>query len=80
MYRGSDPTEGVRRYDISVGREQSPVMYLVLNEQDESRLEETSMSDICRLMEGIGQASTASYECSELDHGGRKTTFRFWWD
>ena len=84
-YHGeSNPNNGHRVYEVSVGRVGSPVIYLEWYEfsvcGDQSHwLSEQAMKSICLDMEISGRADDAYYRVSETPTG-RKITFRFWWD
>jgi hypothetical protein len=71
---------GHRQYDISVGREGSPVIYLFLREFAEPRIQEMTLKCVRDEMELRGLADEASYEIEEFPNAYRKVTFRFWWD
>ena len=79
-YGEGNPNNGQHTYDISIGREGSPVIYLERIEFSFCiPLEEVTMKTICREMELIGRADEADYEVQNFA-GGRKIVFRFWWD
>ena len=81
FYNEGNPNNGERRYDVSVGREGSPVVYLECFEWlDRERLDEPTMKAICGEMELHGLADEASYEIEEHSIQSRSITFRFWWD
>jgi hypothetical protein len=80
FYGEGNPNNGQRSYTISVGREGSPVIYLERYEFGEERwLPEETLRLICREMEVIGMADESDYDAEPFP-GGRKVTFRFWWD
>jgi hypothetical protein len=79
-YGKGNPNNGQRSFVISVGREGSPVLYLERYEFDQEKwLPEETLRLICREMEMIGIADESDYEVQPFA-GGRKVTFRFWWD
>ena len=81
IYNEGNLNNGERRYDISVGREGSPVIYLDYFEWvDSERLTEADMKAIRGVLERDGMADESSFEID--DHGirTRRVTFRFWWD
>ena len=81
FYNEGNPNNGERRYDVSVGREGSPVLYIDYFEWlDSQPLDEATMKAICGEMELHGLADEASYEIEEHSIRSRTVTFRFWWD
>jgi hypothetical protein len=81
FYNEGNPNNGERRYDISVGREGSPVVYLEYFEwRDSQRLDEGTMQAICGEMELHGMADEATYKIETSSNQARNVTFRFWWD
>lgn len=84
-YGPGNPNNGQRTYTLSVGRENSPVIVLERYEFDHgaaSRLSDGDIRAICDTMEYIARADEAHADVHELPagFGGRKVTFRFWWD
>ena len=81
QYGDGNPNTGKRRYSLSVGREGSPVLYLEFYEWNSNeQLSDETLQIICREMELTGRADEADYEAHPTGFGGRKVTFRFWWD
>lgn len=81
-YGPDNPNTGRRSFDISVGREGSPVIYLERKEfRKAAELSEPTMRAICSVMQAVGEADEATYEVTELTgFNGRRVEFRFWWD
>ena len=82
FYGKGNPNNGQRSYEISVGREGSPVVYLERHEwRDMDRLSDDRLRRICQEMELTGAADEANFEVQPTTFGdSRKVTFRFWWD
>jgi len=70
---------GSRQYDISVGREGSPVIYLTLREFNQPYIDGLTIKCVREEMELSGLADESSYEIEDFG-SYRKVTFRFWWD
>ena len=82
FYGEGNPNNGERAYNIALGREGSPVIYLELYEWDATeRLSDDLLKLICQEMELNGRADEANCEIHRtLGPDSRKLTFRFWWD
>lgn len=81
-FNPGNPNNGGRSFKISVGREGSPVIYIEMYEYEEfDALTEDTLKAVCQEMTVIGRADESDYEVEPLGgFGGRKITFRFWWD
>jgi hypothetical protein len=80
-YAEGNPNNGRRRYEISVGREGSPVIYIEFYEwREDEHLPDEQLQAIVQLMRAIGRADESQFETYQTPLGGRKVTFRFWWD
>ena len=77
-----NPNNGRRDFKISLGREGSPVLYIERIEWgDTERLSDDRIRLICREMQSVAAADEADSSIEPLPlSGGRKVTFRFWWD
>lgn len=73
---------GDRTYNISVGREGSPILYLERDEYPWSkRLSESAIRAICQEMELMAHADDAHCDIRDFAYSkGRHIEFRFWWD
>jgi hypothetical protein len=81
-YGRGNPNNGDRKYDISIGREGSPVLYLEWYEWgDDEPLSEHTLKLICAEMQLTGRADEADYSVDpSAISNSHKVTFRFWWD
>jgi hypothetical protein len=80
FYGEGNPNNGRRKYEITVGREGSPVVYLDWHEFSGPRIADETLKAICDEMTVIGHADEADFDVEDTILGGRKITFRFWWD
>jgi hypothetical protein len=85
QYPTDDPCNGERNYRLSVGREESPVIYIDRSELPIQRQAVAPLSDadiraICRAMEFLGRADEAYPKVYDFGNGYRSIQFRFWWD
>ena len=79
FYGDGNPNNGQRTYDLSVGREGSPVIYLQRFEfQTTPPLPESIANAICNEMKLIGRADEADVDVHDFGWG-RRIRFRFWW-
>jgi hypothetical protein len=82
-YHEGNPNNGERRYEISVGREGSPVIYLDFHEWgNEDYIDTSTLKTICGVASLGGLADEADFAIEQIAGfgGSRQITFRFWWD
>ena len=89
-YGKDNPNNGNRSYEITVGRESSPVMYLEMKhigwngtDPKDEVLSEEDVKKIKDIMRTEGLCDEADYELEETQAFGNRWAiekFRFWWD
>jgi hypothetical protein len=80
QYGESNPNNGKRDFNVSVGREGSPVIYIRLTEiGSHPKMTDYQMKTVVAIMREHGIADEADFEVRDGLYG-RFIEFRFWWD
>jgi len=81
-YGGDNPNNGQKAYEVGVGRESSPVIYIRIYEFDYGQkiIKDVDVAKIKDLMVSIGKADEVDSEVVEHGQEMRELKIRFWWD
>lgn len=85
-YNPKNPNNGKQNFELEIGREGSPVIYLTVREFSKDR--QHIIDDLLDLMPAIKQVAERVGKCDEFTQdlevfpilGGRQVQIRMWWD